>query len=89
MKIKKRIAIAVALVMSAAAVSVKLEKSALTGQRDLFAMTPEVLSQPENGMEPCKCSFVQGSSCAVDNLGTRCAPYGTEKCWEYNNNCHS
>jgi len=37
----------------------------------------------------CRCRLTGGGTCASNNLGFVCAPQGTAKCWEYNQNCDS
>lgn len=84
MEIKKRIAIAVALVVSAVVVTVM---SANASHGIIFIPEVDALADDEGGLT-CKCSLIQGTSCCVDNDGTVCAPEGTRKCWKYNRNCH-
>lgn len=84
MEIKKKIAVAVALVVSAVVVTIM---SSGASQGGFLIPEMEVLAGAEVGYT-CKCAILQATSCCADNDGVQCAPEGTEKCWKYNRNCH-
>lgn len=88
MKIQKRIAIALALVVSAVFMTFKSVNISSAKLNDVLSCEPEVLTRSEVNYV-CKCSTMQGQSCAVDNDGAECAPEGARRCWRFNNNCHS
>lgn len=86
---KKKLLLAGAVALMAAAVVTGYSVYNKTNVPDLFNANVEALASGEgNGSDfNCRCGLLWGDGCRSDNWGSKCAPSGAIYCSDYDGNC--